>query len=79
MTQDNGGQAFPRPGYEHLQPDGKILHVPGETGMTLLDYFAGQAVGGLLKGLHDRYNIARLSYDLADAMLAEKRRREETK
>ena len=49
-------------------------------GMTLLDYFAGQALGGYrgcsgAVGL-DAKHMANLAYLDADAMIAEKRRRE---
>jgi pyridoxal/pyridoxine/pyridoxamine kinase len=62
MTQDKtGGAAFP--------------HVPtfkvGNNGMTLRDYFAGQAIAGLL----DRNNAekaAEVAYHVADAMIAER-------
>ena len=66
--------AFPRPGFE--QPAGL------QDGMTLRDYFAGQALAGLCAN-HGFINsaswdaapnavIASRAYSLADAMLAER-------
>lgn len=48
------------------------------TGMTLLDYFAGQAIGGMMARacVPPAYGVASAAYDLAAAMIAEKRRRE---
>lgn len=45
---------------------------------TLLDDFAGQAMQALLSSssTRDHEHIARASYDYAEAMVAEKRRRE---
>ena len=80
---NTGGQAFPGPHWSE-----------GETGMTLLDWMAGQALNGSLASqnpeshwafskLQDettddiaKRGIARLCYDIASAMLAEKARRE---
>ena len=66
---DDGGPAFPQ-----LQPD-----CINEQGMTLLDYFAGQALAGLLSYVSpddwifgefrrsDLYSAT--AYDIADAMI----------
>jgi hypothetical protein len=63
--------------------DGYGIHFSGSskaTGMTLRDYFAGQALAGVLS-THDkclespfkRYRtVAEISYDFADAMIAER-------
>jgi hypothetical protein len=59
MTINDGGPAFPFKGYA------------GETyGMTLRDWFAGQALAGMLIGewLSDK-GVATLAYEYADAML----------
>jgi hypothetical protein len=46
-------------------------------GMTLRDWFAGQALSGVGKHLPDHHPwLANHCYDLADAMLAEKDRRD---
>lgn len=50
-----------------------------EPGMTLRDYFAGQALAGICTRnllAFDTSEIAKLAYDVADAML-EKRRQNE--
>ena len=53
-----GGPAFPvKQGYY-------------EHGMTLRDYFAAQALTGLITGAVFDERIARLAYQMADAMLA---------
>ena len=74
MTQQKptGGQAFPRSAREG---------VPGNEwkGMTLRDYFAGQALAGLLAGARHHFpigapseQIANAADDLADAMIAKR-------
>ena len=48
--------------------------------MQLRDYFAGQALTGLLAGGSNEYfddNIAELSYALADAMMRRRERKED--
>ena len=65
---DDGGYAFPEIEY-------------GSTGMTLRDYFAGQALGNAQTRVPDsccqRYelaiNIAAFSYEVADAMIAKRK------
>lgn len=67
----DGGPAFPRTGN---------AYAPDCTGMTLRDWFAGQALAGLLAfpgtldGDATKYpNVtARLAYDYADRMLKER-------
>jgi hypothetical protein len=71
-TQKNGGPAYPT--YYH----------PTEgfdrEGMTLRDWFAGQALGGILAGYHANPNMGGVSppmwaedaYQYADAMLAQR-------
>jgi hypothetical protein len=46
-------------------------------GMTLRDWFAGQALAGLLSNSNDCFNpegAARVAFEIADAMLAERER-----
>ena len=69
---NTGGPAFPSvpsdPGYSQW-----------DQGMTLLDWYAGQALAGLLASPESRMPfdvVQRLAYDHAEAMLAEKARRE---
>jgi hypothetical protein len=76
--QNNGGPAFPAPYEQHHDCQGKPL---GDGGMSLRDYFAGQALPGLIAHgeslVTDRYNpqatmadvVASHAYFIADAML----------
>ena len=78
MTKNDGGPAFPRQNDDQLH---------AELGMTLLDWFAGQALAGLLtsdaaikylrndaikKNVRPRAHIAARAYIYADAMIAER-------
>ena len=70
MTKDNGGLAFP------TSMDVEFLRTPAgklQSGMTLRDWFAGQALLGLgrawLNGGADDAMLAQFSYQVADAML----------
>lgn len=67
---DTGGAAFP-------DPTGSI----GYGGMTYLDFMAGLALTGLSanQSMDDATveKMAEIAFEQADAMLAEKRRREE--
>jgi cytochrome c len=75
VSTDKGGAAFP------VLPPIILTDYPWlEEGMTLLDYFAGQALiacaDDFIKSAMPRSSMAREAYDIAAAMLAEKRRRE---
>lgn len=65
----DGGAAFPR---EDYQAD----NAPGQRGMSLRDYFAGQALAGNCGfSVHEGIPIKGLvseAYAIADAMLAER-------
>jgi hypothetical protein len=76
-TIDDGGPAFPQQGFTY--PNGETEYpMPG---MTLRDWFAGQALNGLYSSgdidltKHTteksvgRSNIAKLAYAVADAMI----------
>jgi len=75
---DNGGAAFPLP----KQVFGENTYLQySDTGMTLRDYFAAAALQGWLASYPERdtphpalneceNDVARLSYKMADAMLA---------
>ena len=68
--QNDGGPAFPT-GLLHGQ-EGTVNGLP-VTGMTLREWFAGQALIGLIKLGHDCYDqVADNSYRYANAMLAER-------
>jgi hypothetical protein len=68
---NNGGQAFPSP--ENV----KNGWGP-EYGMTLRDWFAGQALTGWIMGMtfHDDIpdKVASIAYKFADAMLKERKK-----
>lgn len=79
MNRLSGGAAFPSPGV--LMDDGRggEYQQGAYEGMTLRDYFAGQALSGLLAdlpktmyGLDWQQNAARGAYELADAMISER-------
>ena len=63
--------------YPELQKD-LALMPQSANGMTLRDYFAGQALIGVSEsGTQDEDMVARLSYRYADAMLAEREKGKE--
>lgn len=67
---DNGGPAFPRDDWNN-----------GYEGMHLRDWFAGQALAGWLASFPSdtavkAEGVARFSYQIADAMLAERAKAE---
>jgi hypothetical protein len=64
---NDGGSALPTADAYH--PSGQIAY--GRKGMTLRDWFAGQALTGLLAGnTGDKApNWAKAAYQVADAML----------
>lgn len=79
----DGGPAFPRPAStdEHSQPCNVFVE---QAGMSLRDWFAGQALAGIsghLRGALKKENEtthqadARWAYRQADAMLAERDRK----
>lgn len=73
--QKDGGPAFPsHPGIYTADADGGQIRRLDAPGMTLRDWFAGQALAGMAgiwqkEGL-DAADIASDAYRLADAMLA---------
>ena len=82
MRKQNGGPAFPRTpgsagndvGSETWLRDRGLV----EDGMSLRDYFAGQALVGIITAAaparsgYDCGNDARIAYEYADAMIAER-------
>jgi hypothetical protein len=82
-TKQDGGPAFPVMTGER-QIAGHEKEFDALPGMTLRDWFAGQALGAIIAAtsagqhnppmregeVHLRYAIARDAYDMADAMLA---------
>ena len=79
MTKDTGGQAFPSQGFTNPQTNITFI---GASGMTLRDYFAGQALVSLMpiaqekgkkeKRLISKAEMATVSYNYADAMITER-------
>ena len=69
----NGGPAFP---FEHRNPAGDDVLV-WEEGMSLRDWFAGQALNGMLaNGANTKYkDVAVFAYHYADEMIEERTRR----
>ena len=81
MSADTGGAAFPTQDINGA--NGEVVQF-GSPGMTLLDYFAGQALAGMCvndgDSNFDGWNadgIARHAYRIAAAMLTERARRTE--
>ena len=72
-THPQDTDAFPIPTV--LEPDGAVYE-HGHTGMTLRDWFAGQALCGLLAGMGGNVriegNLAEHAYSLADSMLEQR-------
>jgi hypothetical protein len=71
----DGGPAFPSEGEGHGDPK---YHSPG---MSLRDWFAGQAIGSALACMNPitiepdaNAKLARMAYALADAMLSERQK-----
>ena len=60
---------------------GNWLDITGGTSVTLLDYFAGKAMEGLIRHFdfatfkQDPMRVAGWAYDAAEAMLAERNKR----
>ena len=66
-------------GFSELLPSAPAAPVAMEIDMPLLDYFAGQALGGYLAGRLaipntevSAYDVATLAYQYAEAMLSER-------
>lgn len=74
MDRVDGGQAFPQIQQEAFEGGGSSLSIIG--GMSLRDWFAGQAIGTLINKCEDRdggwspHNVAAGAYAVADAMIA---------
>jgi hypothetical protein len=60
---DDGGPAFPS----------NDAHGCAYTGMTLRDYFAGQALGALIADGYPTSSAAKISYQAADWMIAKQK------
>lgn len=76
MSTPNGGPAFPY-AFQH-EDDNRFQSQGVSLGMTLRDYFAGQALAAMTPEYIAEYPnkwTARNCYELADAMLAEREAR----
>lgn len=81
---DDGGRAFPRAASEgqiFIEGSVKNLDIAPQAGMSLRDWYAGQALRGLVTtgiaptdGVIAGWSV--LSFKISDAMIAEKRREE---
>lgn len=73
MTIKDGGSAFPSEFYETEHGD-RVEAFAGTRGMTLRDWFAGQAIYTLSQKTHgyDPGWMAKACYEVADAMIAER-------
>lgn len=69
MTQrKDGGPAFPVRGVMYDGAlGGQLAH-----GASLRDYFAAKAMQSICPNIEDDARVARMAYELADAMLAER-------
>ena len=64
MTKDNGGPAFP------VFPETSAGHAAAHQGLSLRDYFAGEALANYYTQNYSSHtDIANSAYRLADAML----------
>ena len=81
MVQNDGGPAFPRPGDTWHDPD-RPAATDAQEGMTLLDWFAGMALMGMVATKPYEHTpggkaeAASECWEMADAMLMEKRHRD---
>lgn len=84
MSTNDGGPAFPQDGREFTNSRGdEVDYWPPSRGMSLRDWFAGQALAAIIgkntareveSGVNDRMvMIANGAYDYADAMLARRK------
>lgn len=77
MSMNDGGSAFPRNGFTYMDSHGLTRVHDNSEGMSLRDWFAGQALIGLLANHHSDgdYDTTPISaYRMADAMLAERKK-----
>jgi len=85
MKKSDGGAAFPRP-IGNTGGPGPGKYSPSQPGMSLRDYFATAALQGIMATLHPSDDfwgrdgcyegIAKKVYEIADAMLCERKKEE---
>ena len=66
---NDGGPVHPTEGTWCPQGNGGTFY-PGHSGLSLRDYFAGQALIGLIANNHVLENVPQFAYEVADAMIA---------
>lgn len=74
IPRDDGGPAFPQPG-DKFEDGDRVARSWDQPGMKLRDYFAGQALAGLLacpRTSGEDTAFAKDAYEYADAMIAER-------
>lgn len=77
---DDGGPAFPTVPLNHgYDPETAGFGTGSQTGLSLRDWFAGQALTGLNHELYDSDGAAFWAYDIADAMLQQRKAKPCTK
>jgi hypothetical protein len=75
MNDKTGGPAFPVADPNMISPMSAAEYEEAAHGMTLRDYFAAKALGGLLADTAITASpelVAKVSYEYADAMLKER-------
>ncbi len=81
---DDGGPIYPGTiNYGFIRGTGKeIHHTKHFPGMSIVDFWAGMIAAGYVNleehGRNDAKLVAQMAYTFADALVAEKRKREET-
>jgi hypothetical protein len=80
-THSDGGPAFPVSIYKDCFGSPRLAteYDPTASGMSLRDYFAGQALAGLCQGArgsgYNKAELSRYAFAAADAMLAARERK----
>lgn len=73
---DDGGPAFPRAGFHRYNRHSYTFESVAPTpGMSLRDWFAGQALAGIAKSEYGDLCLVSWCYEMADAMLKERSKR----
>ena len=68
---NDGGPAFPQPCTSEGHP-GNVCYGVAGGGLSLRDYFAAKAISRIPFGEYETERIAKIAYETADAMLAER-------